>query len=230
MKKFKKKKVSKAIKEIVYVIRNTDPKLVIMPILMIIFGLIATFVPWYPSETIKISVYAFITLLFFFIPTTTIGFVLKKFKYDSKRKLNLLKRMLITSVPAIFLIIMFFTSTRDIIISIYGAIGTIYFIFDYVKQGRFSITLVNKPYLTLKDQHDFEEIMETKCSRSVLYEYMRRIKSREEKDQLKQRMRETGYRFYHLHPTSERSLTQRLFSRQKLTKAQKVKARTSSVS
>ena len=118
--------------------------------------------------------------------------------------------MLITLIPALILIIVFFTFLKDFALVLSGIGGFIYFLIDYRKQGLLSLTLMEKPYLTLKDDKNFYNIMATKCSRSMLYEYMRRLPLKQERVALLTRMRATGFRWFHLFPMTNQSLTQRI--------------------
>jgi hypothetical protein len=52
--------------------------------------------------------------------------------------------------------------------------------------------------------------METKCSRSVLFEYSKTLEHIP-KWNLRLKMKTTGIRWWHLFPLSEKSLTEKLF-------------------
>lgn len=192
------------------VVRETNPKIVVMPILMMFFSLLGC-IPYFLNEKlnmIRIGLFGFILIMFWFIPTTTLPFVLKNFK--GKRKSNLLKRMLITSLPGILLIIGFFTAWRYEILLTYGFLGFLYFLFDYITQGKLSIFIRIKPEIL--DSHSFiEKTMNTKCSRSVLWEHTRGMKNLKRKKEVRRRMKATGVRWWHLHPMTPKSLTEIIF-------------------
>lgn len=189
-------------------LREINPKIVIMPILMMCFGLLACVPLFIENETTRVSIFIFTGILFIFIPTTTIPYVLKK--YTGGRRRNLLLRMTITGVLILPLIIAFFVRWRYEILFVYGFLGFLYFLWDYRTQGKLYILMKRYPQ-SLKKSEFIQGVMETKCSRSVLWEFTRYLKNKKEKSAARKKMKDTGQRWWHLFPTTKESLTQRIF-------------------
>lgn len=188
------------------------PQLVRIPLLMMgvsALGVVTALISIrYNIEIFRNLVYTLYVLLFIITPWSTFALVLKKFRHNKKRRNNIIIRMIITTLPAVYFILSdSFCGNANLLI--FGSGGIIYFLHDYFKQGKIALILERNPSKIINNHKFFTQALETNCSRRVIIDWSKTLDQRDARI-IKLRVLREGYRFYHLFPVSEESLTQQL--------------------
>lgn len=202
----------KKITYILHIVKNVNVNITKMPLLMIIFAGIGLLVSVLGGQTSKDLVYIFLNGLFFFIPLTVLKLVTTHSFFTKKKRKNLLKRMIITIIPGIIGIVLFYTNVKNVYLVLISFLGFVYFLIDFIKQTDLAFKIIQKPKTSLKSEKAFYGAMATKCSRTVFFETLPFIENQETKKYFKERAKKYSFiKKIHLFPLTDESLTERIF-------------------
>lgn len=203
--------MTRKIKYSLTIISQARPQHVVMPIIMILFAASGLIIALFAQELIARVYYCFVALLFVFIPATTVMFVIKHPLFSLSKKRHFLLRMFITSCGTFAMGVMYVTPFWRYILIIFCGIGTIFFIIDYVKQADLSIKIFRYARTVLLKNNNLEEALKTKCSRSVVYECMKRHPCSKTRFRILLVIKKLGLKWYHLFPLTDRSLIEVIY-------------------
>ncbi len=181
--------------------------ILIIPIAMLLVSFVGFLVLCLGSESHINFVYYIYVSLFFWVPISTIGFVLKKIPLH--RRKNIFLRMIISSTPGVALLLF----PNHTLLKIIAVGGIIYFTYDVKKQHRVLDILLKRPSHILNNGLRLRKIMQTNCSRKVLRQWAKYYHPHPKS--INQKIYRSGYRWWHCFPVSKEPLWKELFFKQK---------------